>query len=53
VPGCLPFAPQRIQIRIVPPDPVYGFIMMFIEGTGGPNRFGPDPKHGSEARIFA
>lgn len=24
--------------------PIYGFIMMFIEGTRGPNRFGPDPK---------
>lgn len=26
--------------------PIYGFIMMFIEGTRGPNRFGPDPKAG-------
>ena len=24
--------------------PVYNLIMMFIEGTSGPNRFGPDPK---------
>ncbi|MDP8994099.1 MAG: DUF805 domain-containing protein [Pseudomonadota bacterium] len=24
--------------------PVYNVIMMFIEGTRGPNRFGPDPK---------
>lgn len=26
--------------------PIYGFIMMFLEGTRGPNRFGPDPKAG-------
>lgn len=26
--------------------PVYNLIMMFIEGTRGPNRFGPDPKAG-------
>jgi uncharacterized membrane protein YhaH (DUF805 family) len=26
--------------------PIYGFILMFIEGTRGPNRFGPDPKGG-------
>ena len=26
--------------------PIYGLIMMFIEGTRGPNRFGPDPKAG-------
>lgn len=24
--------------------PIYGFIMMFLEGTRGPNHFGPDPK---------
>jgi uncharacterized membrane protein YhaH (DUF805 family) len=24
--------------------PIYGFVLMFIEGTRGPNRFGPDPK---------
>jgi uncharacterized membrane protein YhaH (DUF805 family) len=24
--------------------PIYGFILLFIEGTRGPNRFGPDPK---------
>jgi len=24
--------------------PVYGFILYFMEGTSGPNRFGPDPK---------
>ena len=29
--------------------PVYNLIMMFIEGTRGPNRFGPDPK--AEERV--
>ncbi len=29
--------------------PVYNIIMMFIEGTNGPNRFGPDPK--AEERV--
>lgn len=24
--------------------PVYGIILYFMEGTSGPNRFGPDPK---------
>lgn len=24
--------------------PIYGIILMFLEGTRGPNRFGPDPK---------
>jgi uncharacterized membrane protein YhaH (DUF805 family) len=33
--------------------PIYGFILMFIEGTRGPNRFGPDPKAGDDARIFS
>ena len=32
--------------------PVYGFIMMFLEGTRGPNRFGPDPKGGTDAKVF-
>lgn len=34
--------------------PIYGFILMFIEGTRGPNRFGPDPKaneHGQPAGV--
>jgi uncharacterized membrane protein YhaH (DUF805 family) len=33
--------------------PIYGFIMMFLEGTRGPNRFGPDPKGGSDGQVFA
>ena len=32
--------------------PIYGFIMMFIEGTRGANRFGPDPK-GADPKVFA
>jgi uncharacterized membrane protein YhaH (DUF805 family) len=34
--------------------PIYNLIMMFIEGTRGPNRFGPDPKAGdAEGRTAA
>lgn len=33
--------------------PIYGFIMMFLEGTRGPNRFGPDPKGGADSKVFA
>lgn len=33
--------------------PIYGFIMMFIEGTRGPNRFGPDPKGAADGKVFA
>jgi len=33
--------------------PIYGFLMMFFEGTRGPNRFGPDPKGAVDARTFA
>lgn len=33
--------------------PIYNVILMFLEGTRGPNRFGPDPKGGSgEAKVF-
>lgn len=32
--------------------PIYGFIMMFIEGTRGPNRFGPDPKGAADPKVF-
>jgi len=32
--------------------PIYGFILLFIEGTRGPNRFGPDPKGGDQAQAF-
>ena len=33
--------------------PIYGFILLFIEGTRGPNRFGPDPKGGTDPATFA
>jgi len=33
--------------------PIYGFIMMFFEGTRGANRFGPDPKGAGDAQTFA
>jgi uncharacterized membrane protein YhaH (DUF805 family) len=33
--------------------PIYGFILMFIEGTRGPNRFGPDPKGAGDAQVFS
>jgi uncharacterized membrane protein YhaH (DUF805 family) len=33
--------------------PIYGFIMMFLEGTRGPNRFGPDPKGADTGKVFA
>jgi uncharacterized membrane protein YhaH (DUF805 family) len=34
--------------------PIYGFILLFIEGTRGPNRFGPDPKAaGTDPQTFA
>jgi uncharacterized membrane protein YhaH (DUF805 family) len=34
--------------------PIAGPIMvMFIAGTAGPNRFGPDPKGGADAQTFA
>jgi uncharacterized membrane protein YhaH (DUF805 family) len=29
--------------------PIYGFILMFLDGTRGTNRFGPDPKAGEAA----
>jgi uncharacterized membrane protein YhaH (DUF805 family) len=28
-------------------------VMMCLEGTRGPNRFGPDPKGGASADVFA
>ena len=33
--------------------PFYGLIMMFLDGTRGPNRFGPDPKGINPAATFA
>ena len=32
--------------------PVYNLILMFTEGTRGPNRYGADPK-GTDAKVFA
>lgn len=33
--------------------PIYNIILMFLEGTRGPNRFGPDPKGGTNEQVFA
>jgi uncharacterized membrane protein YhaH (DUF805 family) len=33
--------------------PIYNLILMFLEGTRGPNRFGPDPKAGDSGEAFA
>ena len=34
--------------------PLYNIVMLFIEGTRGPNRFGADPKAAdADARVFA
>ena len=34
--------------------PIYNIILMFLEGTRGPNRFGPDPKGGeTDSKVFA
>ena len=33
--------------------PIYNFILMFLEGTRGPNRFGPDPKTEDSSQAFA
>ena len=33
--------------------PIYNLILMFVEGTRGPNRFGPDPKEQEpDAKVF-
>ena len=33
--------------------PIYGLIIVwFLEGTRGPNRFGPDPKGGADTQAF-
>lgn len=32
--------------------PFYNVILMLLEGTAGPNRYGPDPK-GTDAKVFA
>jgi uncharacterized membrane protein YhaH (DUF805 family) len=33
--------------------PIYNLILMFTEGTRGPNRFGPDPKGAEDSKVFA
>ena len=33
--------------------PIANIIFLFIEGTKGPNRFGPDPKDGGSAETFS
>lgn len=33
--------------------PIYGFILMFFDGTRGPNRFGEDPKGPDYMETFA
>jgi uncharacterized membrane protein YhaH (DUF805 family) len=34
--------------------PIYNLILMFLEGTKGPNRFGPDPKGGAaDPEVFS
>ena len=33
--------------------PIYNLILMFLEGTRGPNQFGPDPKAGESGEAFA
>jgi len=33
--------------------PIYNLILMFMEGTRGPNRFGPDPKAEASSQVFA
>ncbi|HKX79279.1 MAG TPA: DUF805 domain-containing protein [Novosphingobium sp.] len=32
--------------------PIYNLILMFMEGTKGPNRFGPDPKDPAGVEAF-
>ena len=33
--------------------PIYNIILMFLEGTKGPNRFGADPKDPASTETFA
>jgi uncharacterized membrane protein YhaH (DUF805 family) len=33
--------------------PFYNLILLCMEGTRGPNRFGPDPKAGGDAQVFS
>ena len=33
--------------------PIYNLILMFLEGTKGPNRFGSDPKDEAATEVFS
>lgn len=33
--------------------PIYSFVLMFFDGTPGPNRFGEDPKGRGSAQTFS
>lgn len=33
--------------------PIYNLILLFMEGTKGPNRFGPDPKGEGGSEVFS
>ncbi len=33
--------------------PFYNLILLFLDGTRGPNRFGPDPKAGGDPQVFS
>lgn len=33
--------------------PFYNLVLLCIEGTRGPNRFGPDPKAGGDGQVFS
>ncbi|MDG2003587.1 MAG: DUF805 domain-containing protein [Novosphingobium sp.] len=33
--------------------PIYNIILLFLEGTKGPNRFGPDPKDPGSEETFS
>lgn len=33
--------------------PIYNLVLMFLEGTKGPNRFGPDPKDPASSQVFS
>lgn len=33
--------------------PIANIVFLFLEGTKGPNRFGPDPKDGASPEVFS
>jgi uncharacterized membrane protein YhaH (DUF805 family) len=45
VAGMIPFVGFIASIALL--------VLMFLPGTPGPNRFGPDPKDPSNANVFA